>query len=151
MHHWADYDRSIVIDDFSFQGFHGQPARCALEILPLSDGRTAVIATELEDNPGTSITNVAEHLASHVCDRFGIAPEALVWIEHYGYPPPGSSRKRTYDLVKFRRRPCEPITWASAILRWKPNDWPGHFEKPDWRPMTGEDWKAMGLPPRADQ
>lgn len=36
-----------------------------------------MIATEVKDDPGSSVTNVAEHLASHVCDRFGIDPDRL--------------------------------------------------------------------------
>ena len=64
----------------------GRLTVCRLEILQSQDGRTTVIATEREDNPGTSVTNIAEHLAAHVHDCFGIEPEKLVWIEHCGYP-----------------------------------------------------------------
>lgn len=75
------------ISRFEFRGFHGKLAICRLEILQLQDGRTVVIATEREDSPGTSVTNVAEYLASHVCDCFSIEPEKLVWIDYYGCPP----------------------------------------------------------------
>ena len=139
----------LIFDQFRFRGFHGQEAFCRLEILPIADGRTVVIATELEDNPGTSITNVAEHLASHVCDQFQIDPQRLVWIEHYGYASPaGSKDPRTYDLVTFERRPPEGVVWAPAVLRSKPDGWPGYFDEPDWRVMTDADWKSLGLDPR---
>jgi hypothetical protein len=62
----------MLFERFQYRGFYGCPSVCSLEILRLADGRAAVIATELDDNPGTSVTNVAEHLASEVCDRFAI-------------------------------------------------------------------------------
>jgi len=136
------------IAHFEFRGFQGKPAICQLEILQLRDGRRAVIATEREDNPGTSVTNVAEHLASHVCDHFGIEPDKLVWIEHYGYPVHGVKRERTYDLVTFSRRNPERVLWSQAVLRYKPDGWPGYFADPDWKPMDAADWSALGLEPR---
>src|SRR4051794_20817669 len=72
---------------FDYAGLHGRPARCGLEIVELPNGRTVVIATELSDNPGVSITNFAEKLASLVCKMFDIDPTTLVWIEHYPAEP----------------------------------------------------------------
>jgi hypothetical protein len=125
----------IVVDRYRFRGFHGCASWCKLEILRLSDGRSAVIATELMDNPGTSITNAAEHLAYRVCVEFSIDPSRLVWIEHYGYPSAfEKGNPRSFDLVTFRIPPA------------------GHdavFADPTWRPMSDEDWRSLGLPPRA--
>jgi hypothetical protein len=45
--------------------------------------QAVVIATELEDNPGTSVTNMAGPLATQVAQAFGLPLETLVWIEHY--------------------------------------------------------------------
>ena len=129
----ARYER-VVVDRYRFRGFHGCDAWCALEILRAPDGQTVVIATEVKDNPGTSITNACEHLAYWVCVEFSINPSELVWIEHYGYPAPGhSKRPRTYDLVTFQILPA------------------GHdavFAHPEWRPMGDKDWLALGLEPR---
>ena len=127
------YER-IVVDRYAFRGFHGCASWCALEILTLKEGRTVVIATEIVDNPGTSITNVCEHLAYWVCVEFSIDPSKLIWIEHYGYPSPVKSiGPRTYDLVTFTILP------------------PGHeavFAEPKWRPMRDEDWLVLSLEPR---
>ena len=71
---------------FDYAGLHGRPARCGLELIELPDRRTVVITTELSDNPGVSVTNFAEELATLVCNMFCIDPMTLVWIEHYGYP-----------------------------------------------------------------
>ena len=69
----SHYER-IDIDRFEFVGFHGCRSFCALEILRLADERHAVIATELRDNPGTSITNAFELVATAVCRQFNIDP-----------------------------------------------------------------------------
>ena len=124
----------IVIDRFRFRGLHGCESWCKLEIVPVRDGRTVVTATEEKDNPGTSVTNMAEHLAYWVCIEFSIDPSRLVWIEHYGYPSAfEKGNPRSYDLVNFTILP------------------PGHdavFAEPTWRPMTDADWQALGLAPR---
>jgi hypothetical protein len=127
--------KRVVVDRYRFRGFHGCDAWCALEILQGRGGRTVVIATEVKDNPGTSITNVCEHLAYSVWLEFSIDPSKLVWIEHYGYPAPGDSRRhpRSYDLVTFDILPA------------------GHdavFAHPKWRPIHDEDWLVLGLEPR---
>ena len=143
--------KPTTVKKFRYRGYFGRPAWCRLEVLPLPDGRTAVVATERRDNPGTSITNVAEYLASRVCDRFSIDPDRLVWIEHYGYPPPpGGTKppKREYDRVTFTRLAQSPVRWSAAVLRHKPDGWPGVFEDPEWRPMQEGDWRELGLEPR---
>jgi hypothetical protein len=105
MYDASRYER-IVIDRYEFRGFHGCMSWCALEILSLKDERTAVIATEVMNNPGSSITNVCGHLAYWVCVEFSIDRSKLVWIEHYGYPSPVKSLgPRTYDLASFRILP----------------------------------------------
>jgi hypothetical protein len=129
----TQYER-IVVNRYRFRGFHGCDAWCALEILKVKDGRTVVIATEVENNPGTSVTNAAEQLACQVCVEFSIDPSQLVWIEHYGYPAPGELDRhpRTY-LVSFSILPAG----RGAV-----------FGQPQWRPMRNEDWLALGLEPR---
>jgi hypothetical protein len=127
------YER-VVVDRYRYLGFHGCDAWCALETLFLEGGKSVVIATELADNPGTSITNVCEHLAYWVCVDFAIDPSQLVWIEYYGYPSPSNPKRlRTFDLVTFEILP------------------PGHdavFANPRWRPMRDADWQSLGLVPR---
>src|ERR1700683_2515523 len=99
MHDASRYVR-IVIDLYRYRGFHGCQSHCGLEIIRTQCGKTVVIATELADNPGKSVTNVCEYLASWVCVEFEIDPSSLVWIEHYGYPDPVSpNRPRTSYLV----------------------------------------------------
>src|SRR5207244_3711118 len=103
---------------------------CWLRIYTAPD-RTVVIATEVNENPGTSITNMAEHLATEVTRTFGLSHDALVWIEHYparrvlgGYPRLAES----LDLGTF--------TWTPQGLR-----------APQWRRVSKEQVETlMGQP-----
>jgi len=136
-------------DRFLFAGFWNCASACALELLPRPDGRVVVIATELADNPGTSITNAAEILATEVCRRFRIPPERLVWIEHYAYSPE-SAIPRTFDLVTFHpRRPAQKSPLTSAALGSTMETGDAAMEKlfanPIWHRMLDKDWKALGL------
>ena len=68
---------------FEYAGFHGCASWCRLEIWDAPGQPPVVIVTNpLEDN-GTSVTNMAEGLATLVCRRFGLEPRALIWIECY--------------------------------------------------------------------
>lgn len=130
----ALYER-IVHDKYCFTGFHLCLCWCQLEILKLKDGRTAVIATELKDNPGTSITNAMEILAATVCLDFGIDVYKLVWIEHYGYPcPVCPTEPRGFDRVEFAITPNSTDGTVFSDVR--------------WRPMQDADWLALDLTPR---
>lgn len=71
-------------------------ARCRVCI----NGNT-VIATELPDNPGMSLTNAAASVAMQVCQYYEIPLKELVWIEHYPEEP---DREETFDLVQFGDR-----------------------------------------------
>lgn len=57
---------------FRFAGLHGNPAECGIERIDLPDGRVVIVATELPDNPGASVTNAVELLALTVCQNFRI-------------------------------------------------------------------------------
>jgi hypothetical protein len=62
-----------------------------------------VVATEIPDNPGTSITNAVPKLAADVCKTFDLPHEAMVWIEHYPRDNRGYKHD-TFDLVKMEYR-----------------------------------------------
>lgn len=80
---------------FLFEGFHNKISKCQIDIL----GRV-VIATQLDidDMPGTSITNAAETVAKGVCDKYNIKYNELIWIEHYKQDYTG---RDSYKLVNF--------------------------------------------------
>jgi hypothetical protein len=64
-----------------------------------SDGKYVFVATELPDNPGTSVTNFAEHLATAMRSQYRLKPDHVIWIEHY--PEAKGRRKEDFDLVRF--------------------------------------------------
>ena len=82
---------------YEYQGPYTK-SRCQLEI----NGHV-VVATEIAENPGMSITNSIGELAASVCRDFDIPPEKLVLIEHYGNESyhGGRDNKETYDMVEF--------------------------------------------------
>lgn len=114
---------SLIFDGpYDYAGYFNKAAKCHLRIYaPRGGDRSAhllpvVIATELDDNPGTSITNVCEHLAHTVwTDRVlwsgALTPdpqqEGLIWIEHYAgklqSPTSGNWHpdQETFSLVSF--------------------------------------------------
>lgn len=125
---------NAVETEYHFCGLHGCESKCGLRIIELADGQVVVIASELPDTPGTSVTNFAEELASLVCTEQGIEPKQLVWIEHYvphkGHPKPD------WDLVTF----------AVALGDGEQ----ATFAQPQWRPMREKDWRQLGLPVPGD-
>ena len=123
----------LVLDRFEFRGFRGCRCHCGLAILPRPDGRVVVVATECDDNPGTSVTNVAEELATVVVTTFRIDPAKLVWIEHY---PPGKihGKREDWDLASFTVKRDAGGQFLA-------------FDDPVWQPMTPQDWANLGLDP----
>ena len=83
---------------FEYPGLHGATSHCELEI---HRGRHRVIveATERDDNPGLSVTNAAESVATLACRSYGIEPDTLVWIEKYPY---SSTFPPSIDRVEFK-------------------------------------------------
>src|SRR5260370_42640030 len=57
-------------------------SHCHLRILQ-NDQETLVIATEVNTNPGTSITNAAEIIATNVVKHRQLDPTRTRFIEHY--------------------------------------------------------------------
>lgn len=63
----------------------------------------AVVLTELPNNPGTSVTNRAEKIASLVRAKYlntHLDPAAIRWIEHYP-PGRGISAHESFDWLTF--------------------------------------------------
>ena len=84
---------------YNYKGFWNCDSCCDIEVHRRSDGKYVFVATELPDNPGTSVTNFAEHLATAMRSQYALKPEELIWIEHY--PEAQNRRKEDFDLVRF--------------------------------------------------
>lgn len=83
--------RSVV---FHFRDPNGRMAKCLLAIYG-EVGKAVVVATELDDNPGMSITNAAEQLAMQVCQTFNLTPALTLWFERY-------AGRDEVDMISFR-------------------------------------------------
>ncbi|WP_309711164.1 hypothetical protein [Armatimonas sp.] len=134
----------IVYDGpWHYQGYHGVKSVCYLRLYQPkeSDGqpkepRPAIaIFTEIESNPGTSITNRVEVLATLAWQFLQKPDAAPVVIEHY--PNRGVHNTHTdrwqfpesFDFVEFDKKPD------------------GSFEKPTWRRIPhAEVEKLIGKP-----
>jgi hypothetical protein len=84
---------------YNYKGFWNCDSCCDIEVHRRGDGKYVFVATELPDNPGTSVTNFAENLATAMRSRYGLKPEDVIWIEHY--PEAKNRRKEDFDLVRF--------------------------------------------------
>ena len=108
---------------YPYSGFFGCESVCTLEIIG-----NVVICSERDDNEGTSITNMAEHLATRVCYNFGIRAADLVWIEHYeDQPLTPYIREDHWSYVRF--------TYSTG------DDEVERFFDPKWRHVTPDDVK----------
>jgi hypothetical protein len=104
-----------------------EKANCFLRIL--QDRTTSiVIATELATNPGMSITNAAEVLASKVIKQFHLNPKTTRFIEHYG--------KASYDSEEGRKRAdtFDEVTflWTGTVAM-----------QPKWKPLDAKEMKNL--------
>lgn len=91
---------------YAYPSYWNLQAVCRLRIW--QRGRaTVAMMTELPENPGTSVTNQAEVLATQVCREFELWPSLTRWIEHY---PPGDSFGESFDEVTFTLDPHAGLT-----------------------------------------
>jgi hypothetical protein len=115
---------------FAYRGPLGQSSQCHLQVYE-GDAGTAgtlpvVIATELDDNPGTSITSAAEQIASLVWRTLlPQAREGFIWYEHYPARPGRFPADETVDEVTFTPLgPCKLVA-------------------PEWRPSSRATVEAL--------
>jgi len=97
--------------------------RCDLQVY--RDGDTAVVvASERADNPGSSITNSFEYLATGVWQKLGLKFEQTTWVEHY------CSESYRFPIE-------ERIDWVK--LDWRDNC----LVSPQWRPASRQELEQL--------
>jgi len=103
-----------------YRGYHGCKSECRIRLYEGEGKPPVVIATELDSNPGTSVTNRAEAIAHLMWQYLERPPAGMVFIENYpdrcfiGDRP---MMRESFDLVSFE--------WGS-----------GRPEKPVWRRIS---------------
>lgn len=81
-------------------------SRCLLKLWDNEDG-AVVMMVELLDNPGQSVTNACEEIATRAVADFGLTPAQTRWFEHYPEERAfrhGKERilsKETFDEIEF--------------------------------------------------
>jgi hypothetical protein len=125
---------------YRYRGFDCE-GRCRLRIYQLRppeapDTPTVVIATTLPDNPGTSITNVAEELATQVwhtlvqpISRAGDPLHDLLWVEHYEVKLNADGGVRYPEII------------ATVAFTWHPET--GSFSDPTWTALDRSALEAL--------
>lgn len=98
------------------RGFHNGSweSRCRLRIYRRGEQCIIIFTESREDegaylNPGTSITNSSQNIATMVVRDFGLLPATTVWIEHY---EAGHGIEETFDRVKY--------VWDGLIAKTQP-------------------------------
>jgi hypothetical protein len=81
---------------FSYKGFGGCDSHCYIKIFG-----NRVLCTEAPDNHGTSVTNIAEGIATEVCRTFDIPMRDLIWFEHY-FEDKECNLPERYSIVEFK-------------------------------------------------
>jgi hypothetical protein len=120
---WQTADQ---LDFFAYLAPSRMDGVCLIERIDLPDGRIVIACLQMPSNPGTSITNAVEAVCAQVCERFEIAGDRLVWLEHYPFSDP-----LEWDQVTFAHTPP-----ASPLAG------------PTWTKVTQAMWMALGLSPR---
>lgn len=112
------------------------PTVCGLRVYR-NDQWDVVILSELPDNPGRSVTNAIEVLATIMLARLRVPWRKVVWIEHYvGDPDAGPN---LVELPDGRRVDLNADSYSKVNLEWVS----GQFVAPVWHPMTLEEVEAL--------
>jgi hypothetical protein len=125
---------------FAYRGLGGCHSRCRVRIFPLSGSRhespdsgnaqplkaegPLILLTELPGNPGTSITNAAELVATQVVTAFGLDLQTCrpLWVEQYH---PHHMAYETFAWIQLVwTRQLDPITnrlvFTATRATWTP-------------------------------
>lgn len=102
---------------------------CRVRVFQPDDGdQPVVIASELPENEGMSVTNGADRIAAELMDQYEL-PAPFIFIEHY----PAEARPsfgETYDLVTFSdfriRKEASDYRGEGPVLR---------IGRQSWRPL----------------
>lgn len=98
---------------------------CDIVIHRDKDGGATVLVCERPDNPGASVTNAAETIATRVATVYlaDVRPELIRFVEHY---PREGRIPETFDRVRFTIMNEESSRGAAPIA----------FENPAWERIT---------------
>lgn len=115
----------------------GKRALCRIRLVA-HEGRVVCICTEVPDNPGMSVTNQAEHIATIVRQRY-CPQQELLWIEQYPY-------HRLEGLSVSGTQHDGTVLKVDDHFSFVTFTWDAHHQRyrnPEWRFCAGEDVIAL--------
>jgi hypothetical protein len=106
----------------------------------IRDVRHVVLVTDLdEENPGMSVTNAAEDIASQVCLHYHLDPARTVFIEHYDDRFRGLWHGQLREKeARLGRENGESFDWVFFPGR---QGW--NFGEPEWKPASKAKVEAL--------
>ena len=111
--------------EFHYLGLGTFPSVCRLRAFEAEDAPTVVIATELPQNPGTSVTNAAQDIAAQAYKLLERPAQGITLIEHYEQDGQERYAQERFALVSFEHTDG------------------GKFSGPDWRYLAKEEVERM--------
>ncbi|CAG0943407.1 hypothetical protein ANRL1_01328 [Anaerolineae bacterium] len=72
------------------------PTICGVTIYHVEFNCYVVVITELDDNPGKSVTNASEYIATELKKSAKLSDADVTWVEHYIY-----QGQHEYDKVEY--------------------------------------------------
>lgn len=100
---------------FEYPGYQQAPSFCNVDVYRREDEQYVIVATELAANPGTSVTNRCEIIATMIAKHFDIPSDRLIFIEQY-------NRTSFRDLGELPGQALIKFTWAK-----------GKASHPEWK------------------
>jgi hypothetical protein len=118
----------LVYDQISdFTSPHHHHLLCRVRIFDRNPHPPVVVLTEIADNPGASVTNASEYIATQLRDRHPLLRSAApIWIEHYN----GES----YTNGVFA-----PDRFGRIYFQFRRDS----FIAPQWRPIAATELQEM--------
>lgn len=104
-----------------YRGYWSEGGKCRIRIYREASHVPVVICSQLPDNEYTSVTNMAEYLATEVIEKRDL-PSPLVWVEHY---PEHEGDIGEYSLVKFSSWVLQEV-WLGGVWRYRVASPGGH-------------------------
>jgi hypothetical protein len=110
-----------------YRGYWSDGGRCRIRIYREDGHAPVVICSQLQDNPNTSVTNMAEYLVAEVIEEHSL-PTPLTWIEHY---PEHEGEIGEYSLVRFSSWELTEVCLGGV--------WRCRIGSPRWSPLRTEE------------
>ena len=109
-------EKIIMTFIHNYEGFGKCESKCKVYMV-LHGAITHICFEELDDNKGTSITNMSEYLAAQILKKFNLEPYDCSFYETY----PHSEKDRSFDEIYYLWE-FDKTQWIAKHPHWKPSD-----------------------------